>query len=596
MGSTLPGGDTLEPSTSEPRWRPWLRHPRALWLSLVLALVLSLPSVRIGRVGEDTAQLLAVEDVPTAFRFGFSRFRTFVFADGQREHAEVLRARGAMPWWALLEFKVAFWRPLSSALMVLDRALFGRSAPAAHLHSVAWHLALVAAAGLLFRRLFPAAAGGLALVLFALDDAHAIPTLWLANRNALVGGTLGLLAITLHVEGRERQRVALRAAALGAMALALLAGEIALGMLAYVLAYELLAASGNLGARLRAIVPVVLVVLAWLVAYKALGYGAAASTMYVDPIAQPRDWLLNLGPRLAVLLSAVLVGFPADLWMAASARPWLVLAGLVSTALFGLLLRSAWSGLTDDERRHVRWLGVGAALSLVPVTSTAPSNRLLLAGSVGGAACVAIVLRHAWRRRGAFWVPAGVLGLFHVVVAAVVWVGLTFAFSLNHARAERIQAALATDLDQTRVGSQRLVTLWMDPFTMMATPARWIFGGAPAPQAWWTLSLAPGEHLYTRTGPATLELELAQGRLLANEIEYFCRPPGSPPLDTVALDGMRVEVAERDAEGIRRVRFTFDRPLEDPSLVLLDWKDGVLRAVPPPTIGARWSVTPPPPL
>jgi hypothetical protein len=38
-----------------------------------------------------------------------------------------------------------------------------------------------------------------------------------------------------------------------------------------------------------------------------------------------------------------------------------------------------------------------------------------------------------------------------------------------------------------------------------------------------------------------------------------------------------------DSEGVRKLSFTFDVPLEDPSLVLLHWKNRkVHRFVPPP--------------
>jgi hypothetical protein len=44
------------------------------------------------------------------------------------------------------------------------------------------------------RHFFTTAAAALALWCFALDDAHAMPIAWLANRNALVSALFGILA------------------------------------------------------------------------------------------------------------------------------------------------------------------------------------------------------------------------------------------------------------------------------------------------------------------------------------------------------------------------------------------------------------------
>ena len=243
--------------------------------------------------------------------------------------------------------------------------------------------------------------------------------------------------------------------------------------------------------------------------------------------------------------------------------------------------------LLDPSPSFIQRTGAVAAVA------AAASIRLLLAAGLGGCVAVAVVLRHAWKKRGAALALAFVLVFFHLVVAPFSWLGLTYAFKLGTERGERIEVALEADLDKSKVSGQRLISLWSDPFAMMSAPARWHMSGGPLPKAWWTLSLAPGEHHYTRVAADTLELELANGRLLTNELEHFCRPPGSEPFTSVALEGMRAEVVDRDAEGIRRVRFKFDRSLDDPSLVLIHWENGVMRRLPAPEVGSAFIVIPP---
>jgi hypothetical protein len=57
---------------------------------------------------------------------------------------------------------------------------------------------------------------------------------------------------------------------------------------------------------------------------------------------------------------------------------------------------------------------------------------------------------------------------------------------------------------------------------------------------------------------------------------------------------MRVEVAERDKAGIKRLRFDFDVPLEDPSLILFHFEDRDLKRLTPPLVGTRWIEKEPP--
>ncbi len=68
---------------------------------------------------------------------------------------------------------------------------------------------------------------------------------WLANRNALVSTTAALLGLVMHLEWREARRPWALALSLVGFAVGLAAGETALGVLAYLLAYELLGARGG---------------------------------------------------------------------------------------------------------------------------------------------------------------------------------------------------------------------------------------------------------------------------------------------------------------------------------------------------------------
>jgi len=55
--------------------------------------------------------------------------------------------------------------------------------------------------------------------------------------------------------------------------------------------------------------------------------------------------------------------------------------------------------------------------------------------------------------------------------------------------------------------------------------------------------------------------------------------------DVIDVAGMHATVTAVGRNGPNRVRFRFDRPLDDPGFVFLIWKDGRLQSVAPPAIG-----------
>ena len=111
---------------------------------------------------------------------------------------------GIFPWWTDPLIKAEFLQPLTVATHRLDYRLWPDSAVLMHAHSLLWCAALVAATAVLYRRLMgPTPAAGVAALLFAVDDAHGGPAGWIANRNALVAATFGVLALLAH-DARRR--------------------------------------------------------------------------------------------------------------------------------------------------------------------------------------------------------------------------------------------------------------------------------------------------------------------------------------------------------------------------------------------------------
>jgi hypothetical protein len=551
---------------------------RARALALALAALVGLPSLWVGFFADDYFHLGILRGVfPVA-----GRYDLFRFASGDPTRNAAWIQHGPYPWWTLPEIKISFFRPLSSALRVWEEDLFPGQAVVSHLHSVLWYLALVAVVAALLRPLLPPSWVALALGVFALDVSHFIPVVWVANRNALVSAMPALLAMHLHLRAREGgSRWAVPLSTL-AWATALAGGESALAAFGYLFAYELLGARDALRRRLVALLPATLLGTLYLVLYRFSHSGAFGSGTYLDPTAQPLAYAKVAGPRVLALLAGGLLKAPSELGN--RGVPGLALAALGALALWGFArgYRRIAPNLPPDSLRHVRWLALGALLALFPVASTFPSNRLLLIFSVGGAAVVSGFLLYGGRGP-----IVALLAVAHLALAPVSW-GLSYHVAHAAVRYGETVSRYAV-LEGSELPRQRvLVLVPPDPLVGLYPAMMRRVANRSVPLAWWIISLAPHDHLFTRTGLDSFELALREGRFLRSEFEQLFRGLDFPfhPGQRVELEGLRVEVLEVDEQGPVKLRFVLDRPLEDPSLLLLSWEDGALRRYTPPSVGA----------
>lgn len=204
-----------------------------------------------------------------------------------------------------------YYRPLMILSLAVDRALFGLSAPAAHLHSLLWHLAAVAAGWTVLRALFagdegrgepPAgsvAAATVGALVFGLHPIQSEAVTWVAARNDLMAAALGLVALGRGLvpapTGRDR------AVALGAAVLAGLAKE-SVVLLPLLLGCLHLARGWSPRRRWRDYLPLVVGILVVVLARTAAGIGSAT-------LPDSTGWalLLRRSPWLVARLGAFVV-------------------------------------------------------------------------------------------------------------------------------------------------------------------------------------------------------------------------------------------------------------------------------------------------
>ncbi len=579
----------------------------------VVAVLLCAPSLWLGLQADDHILRLELMEDPLDPAWSRSPAEAFAFFNGDKEVMRGFVESGLIPWWSHESLKLAFYRPLTGITHWIDFRLWPDRPWLMHLQSLLWFGGAIGLAALFYRRLLvPAWIAGLAGLLFALDDAHGLPAVWLANRNASVGVLFGLMALIAH--DRWRRDAWRPGAVLAPLAflLGLLAGEVALAAGGYLLAYALFLDTDTWPRRLATLVPSGVIVAAWWVIYRAMGYGASGSAVYIDPGASPGLFAQAVIERVPLLIFGQWT-LPSNVHLLLSHRAghimWLLAVSLVvviAGLLFPVLRRV----------RVARFFALGMLISLLPACATFPDDRLLFFAGFGGMGLLAQLLAAMWQR--AEWVPqfrirrlplqtaCWALVAIHLLIAPLGLMTATAKIWIFGRAIERAAKSLPSDPAVT--GQVVLIVNTPSAYISVYGPLIQALNGRSVPGR--TLILGSGIHPITiiRAGPNELTIRPDGG---------FLAPPGSPRpgheatqsafdprytyqlLDRLYRDASAMNVGDRIRYGGATVEVTavtsdgrpsdvsfhFDVRLEDPSLRWLQWKDGAYAPFDPPEVG-----------
>ncbi len=150
----------------------WLARSWVPWGILLLAGLLASPSLVADLALDDYIHLARLEPGSGVGGLDYAPLDLFTFVSGEAAQRQALLEEGFIPWWSAPDLRVAFWRPLACLTHLLDHWLAPRSALLAHAHSLLWFLALLLALFRLYRRFHVPWVAHLALLLYAVDDAH----------------------------------------------------------------------------------------------------------------------------------------------------------------------------------------------------------------------------------------------------------------------------------------------------------------------------------------------------------------------------------------------------------------------------------------
>ncbi len=574
-------------------WMRVLDRSRGLALVVVALMVLGLalraPAFVHGFVLDDLAQLAMLEGVYPVPRAPWDLFR---FSSGEPAEVATLIRRGSLAWWSAPDLRFAAWRPLSSLLIALDHALWGRAPLLDHVHSALWWGAVVASAAVVARRVARPVVALLAVALFALDECHGIALAWLANRNVYVSALFGLWALALHVRAREAGRAPGLAPPLLLMA-SLAGGEHGLLPLAYLVTYEGVVAHGPWRQRLRALAPAAGVALVYVLVHRLGGYGARGSGVYLDPLTDPVGFARAVGWRVPALWAQLVLAWPVEgLMLDVAGRAPRAWVGLAAAAGLALLVR----GLMPRAARRWAWGALlGTGLATVPLAGAFVSARLLVIPELAVAGLYAGFVACAWRGLGARRLIAHALVAGHLVLAPA-FAARTLARVVEVDRGTT--RALAADPPGAGDWSGRrvIVLAAVDAATMLYAPyVRWLRGAA-LPASYLVLSQAPRPHRVRRIDDHPLELEPIGAALLESPSETLFRAPSRPlPAgSTIDLGYGTIRVVRASGGHPTRIRLRLRAPLDDPGHLFLQVTRAGFVPVPVPAPGAVLSLPPAP--
>ena len=568
---------------------PGSRFPRALsalqaWLAtgaarrwlIALSLFLGAFALPTGPTADDDFHAVALrEDASLGTRR--AAWDLFAFAKNP-ETIQQMIDEGIFPWWSDTNAKFSFFRPLASLSTWLDHRLWPDSPALMHAHSLAWFGLLLFFAAQVYRRLSsaPAAFAGLALALYALDDARPMTTSWLANRSAIMALTFGFATLVAHDSWRKTRKRRLVALATASLGVGLFCAEAAVQAFGYLLAYALFLDEGKPLDRARSLLPYVAVVVVWRSVYLALGYGATRTGLYIDPASDPLRFLEATLLRFPILLSAQLGPMWADLpdlvqpfsaSLASVFLPACLLFLALAAWLFTPLLRTS---------KEARFWATGTLFATLPVCALSPSDRLLTATALGGSGLLALFLLAvanrdpAYRRRVAGW-AAVALSSFHLIIAPLLAPVRAYSFDFLGQFIDRAERSIPSGPE---VAQQTVVLLnpISDPYGIYVPIHRQRVGRTMPKHLRWLATGTTALHV-KRVDDFSLKIRPEQGFLPEGSIWTLRdRRTRSFVGETVRLTGVTFQVTEVTEDGRPgEVLVRFEQPLESEHFVWLRW-------------------------
>jgi len=516
-------------------------------------------------------------------------------------------------WFTSPDWKVSFCRHLPSALIALNHKICGLKPLGYTIHSLLWYMALISILGLLVRRIVLGWHGKLShpvtyltLIIFAFSTSHMLILFYGAARWLLIATTLALSGLLAHLKWREQGWKPGRYLSLIAFFLALLSGEAALAVLAYLAAYELFGSQEPFKKRIKALLPTAVLVFVYLIFYRIMDYGTGGQDLYINPLTDPIAFITALPTRILSMLGEMFLRIisvfgidpivPSMGWV-------IILAGAAALVICGLLFYPVWSKASVDQHRKFRWLIIGTIAAMFPLASGYPCARVAMIPFIGGSVLLAFILYHWWHKLSqkrnirqnlkspTAWIGGLtiiVLFFLHLVLSPYCWFAAPREFKKyldnreEFNRNNPVLNKIRPHQEAIFLNSSVNIDLTYDVHYYRK------INRLPLPGAWWQLSFYNQKHRYLRTAEDKLELGLIGGSMFDHFPFLSMMRSSKTPLkkgEVIKLSGLEITILQVNENGPTRMEFTFGRSLDDERYLFFKFQDGVLHTIPPPSVG-----------
>ena len=571
-------------------WGKLISGRWSLPLAVLVGMLLVAPGMNLGLFGDDYLHWAILTGRVHNPQVG-SFFGLFNFADGVPAHVQSLKDSGQLVWWASDLIKINFWRPLSELSQWLDYALWPQQFWLMHLHNVLLYGLMIWLVGVFYRQLDrDRTHTGLATWLFAGNMLHAFAVAWLACRNQMLSGVfLGLTMLAYH-GWRQHGGAGKLALTLLVFVLGLFSAEASVQIFGYILAYSLFIEHDRpLVRRALAVLPFVLVVLAWKYTHGKLGYGSYASPGYVDPSSNLQGFLTSVTLRMPALMIAQWFGVSSVMYEQLTPAVKAAYSGAGAAALLGL----AWllARLGAFQSALVRFYVGGAVLSLAPACAGYPFDRLTVNSDIGVSGALAIVLVSVWDRRQAL--SGGVLGAAKWVVLLLGAVHLVLFPLGKVAQSAMLKPLMAPGdhlmplaMPEPPAGSSQRYLLVNSPVAegVYYAPLIRTQHGLNNPEAMYALGPNSRASTLSRVDDRTLEMSVDGGwrSTISRDLQLQPFKVG----DSARMGDITVTVtAVSDDHAPTRVQFALPVSADDARWVYFVWRGLGVDTVRPPAVG-----------
>lgn len=558
----------------------------------ILAVLLTLPSLKVGLVLDDYWHAVYMKKLPGVIPIQDSTLDMFRFIDGDPQRIAEVMDYGFLPWWTYEKLKGAFWRPVTSMTHWLDYRLWPDTPALMHAQNIFWFAALIIAITFYYYRMMGLTwLAGLAALLYTFDDAHGMPVGFIANRNAIIATFWGILTLISHDHWRCKEWPKGRFLSPILLLASLLSAEAGIGTFAYLLAYAIFLEQGTWRKRFSTLAPYVVVIGIWRMVWTLLGYGMNGVGIYIDPLHQPFAFLVSIVTKAPVLLLGQWALPPVDLMLMLNSNKYLYIIYPLVILLFIFLFPL----LRKD--RLARFWAAGMFFATIPICAAMPSDRMLFFVGIGAMALLARFLTYVLEKPLviSYRVPIRILyktlaGLFIFIHLIIAPFGLLLRSAYPFGPPEYMNRFLVrTPLDDSIAQQDLILVNPPVPLICCYTPAIWALQNQPIPRHFRMLSIGWYPVAIHRLDDHAISIRPQRGFLVGMaHADALMRDKNHPMTvgQKIHLTGMTVEVTEltfdqRPAEAI----FRFDVPLEDKSLRWLYWHNGRFVPFTLPAIG-----------